>query len=60
MPQPLAAKSLQWTSRDSEGANSPKDFTIKGADTFAGSRTTLQTVTGETGWGSVETRTFSG
>lgn len=60
LPIAVAAAQLNWTSRSAEGNRSPKDFTIKGASTFAGSLTTLKTVAGETGWGSLETRSFHG
>jgi hypothetical protein len=44
-------------SRSSNGAQAPKDFTIDYWD--VNQWTTAHTVTGETGWGSAETRTFT-
>lgn len=48
---------LVWTTRSGEGNRAPKDFTIEGSDD-ASTWTVLKTVTGETGWGSLESRSF--
>ena len=48
---------ITWRARVSEGARSPKDFTIKGSNDFV-TWVTLKTVTGETGWASNEKRSF--
>lgn len=59
IPVAKALASLKWTSRSTEGARSPKDFTIGGSNDGS-TWTTLKTVVGSTGWGSLETRTFTG
>lgn len=56
--QQVEVDEMQWTSRVAEGARSPKDFTIEGSNDLV-SWDVLKTLTSVTGWGSLETKSFT-